>query len=200
MSALAREPVPDASLATRLHARIARDGPLTVEEFMQACLSDEVRACWRLCLPPADRRQGRLHHVAGDQPDLRRARRPLGGGGVAVHGRAVSRDGRRARTWARYSDGRCFSRLARRSEIPRQRLRGVDRDEPGHGRGAAQDAQGCGRTASLVCGARRGAGRSAGHARQRIRRCAAHPAIHPPRRGLARAVDRERRPRRLHLY
>ena len=42
MSALAREPVPDASLATRLHARIARDGPLTVEEFMQACLSDEV--------------------------------------------------------------------------------------------------------------------------------------------------------------
>ena len=42
MSALAREPVPDASLATRLHARIAREGPLTVEEFMQACLSDEV--------------------------------------------------------------------------------------------------------------------------------------------------------------
>ena len=42
MSALAREPVPDASLAARLHARIARDGPLTVEEFMQACLSDEV--------------------------------------------------------------------------------------------------------------------------------------------------------------
>ena len=42
MSALAREPVPDASLATRLHARIARDGPLTVEEFMQACLSDEA--------------------------------------------------------------------------------------------------------------------------------------------------------------
>ena len=42
MSALAREPVPDASLAARLHARIASDGPLTVEEFMQACLSDEV--------------------------------------------------------------------------------------------------------------------------------------------------------------
>ena len=42
MSALAREPVPDASLAARLHARIARDGPLTVEDFMQACLSDEA--------------------------------------------------------------------------------------------------------------------------------------------------------------
>ena len=42
MSALAREPVPDASLEARLHARIARDGPLTVEDFMQACLSDEA--------------------------------------------------------------------------------------------------------------------------------------------------------------
>jgi SAM-dependent MidA family methyltransferase len=40
MSALAREPLPDASLAARLHARIASDGPLTVEDFMQACLSD----------------------------------------------------------------------------------------------------------------------------------------------------------------
>jgi SAM-dependent MidA family methyltransferase len=42
MSALAREPVSDAPLAARLSARIARDGPLTVEEFMQACLSDEA--------------------------------------------------------------------------------------------------------------------------------------------------------------
>lgn len=40
MSALAREPVSDASLASRLSARIAREGPLTVEVFMQACLSD----------------------------------------------------------------------------------------------------------------------------------------------------------------
>jgi SAM-dependent MidA family methyltransferase len=42
MSALAREPRSDASLAARLSARIARAGPLTVEEFMQACLSDEA--------------------------------------------------------------------------------------------------------------------------------------------------------------
>ena len=41
MSALAREPVSHASLAARLSARIAGDGPLTVEEFMQTCLSDE---------------------------------------------------------------------------------------------------------------------------------------------------------------
>jgi SAM-dependent MidA family methyltransferase len=40
MSALGREPVPGASLAARLHARIASDGPLTVEDFIQACLSD----------------------------------------------------------------------------------------------------------------------------------------------------------------
>ena len=46
MSALAREPVPDASLAARLFARIARDGPLTVEEFMQACLSDEAAGAY----------------------------------------------------------------------------------------------------------------------------------------------------------
>ena len=198
MSALAREPVPTLRSRRRLHARIARDGPLTVEEFMQACLSDE--AAGRLCLPPADRRQGRFHHIARDQPDLWRADRPLGGRGVAVHGRAVASDHRRAWTWARHSDGRCFPRLARRSEIPRQRLRGADRDEPCHDRGAAEDPQGCGRTASLVCGARRRAGRSADRARQRVRRCPAHPAIHPPRRGLARAVGRKRRPRRLHLY
>lgn len=42
MSALARNPVIDASLASRLSARIAKDGPLTIEEFMQACLSDEA--------------------------------------------------------------------------------------------------------------------------------------------------------------
>ena len=41
--------------------------------------------------------------------------------------------------------------------------------------------QGCGRTASLVCGARRGAGRPADRDRQRVHRCAAHPAIRPPR-------------------
>lgn len=40
MSARARECLPDVSLAARLHARIARHGPLTVEEFMLACLSD----------------------------------------------------------------------------------------------------------------------------------------------------------------
>jgi SAM-dependent MidA family methyltransferase len=46
MSALAREPVSDASLAARLHARIASGGPLTVEEFMQACLSDAASGAY----------------------------------------------------------------------------------------------------------------------------------------------------------
>jgi SAM-dependent MidA family methyltransferase len=40
MSALARKDASETSLAARLHARIAKDGPLSVEEFMQACLSD----------------------------------------------------------------------------------------------------------------------------------------------------------------
>jgi NADH dehydrogenase [ubiquinone] 1 alpha subcomplex assembly factor 7 len=40
MSALARKLSAETPLAARLHARIAKDGPLSVEEFMQACLSD----------------------------------------------------------------------------------------------------------------------------------------------------------------
>jgi NADH dehydrogenase [ubiquinone] 1 alpha subcomplex assembly factor 7 len=40
MRALAREAADDLSLAARLHARIAKNGPLSVEAFMQACLSD----------------------------------------------------------------------------------------------------------------------------------------------------------------
>ncbi|MGH6827008.1 SAM-dependent methyltransferase, partial [Methyloceanibacter sp.] len=39
-SALARQSGDDLSLAARLHARIAKSGPLSVEAFMQACLSD----------------------------------------------------------------------------------------------------------------------------------------------------------------
>jgi SAM-dependent MidA family methyltransferase len=46
MSALARKPEEDASLAARLHARIARDGPLTVEAYMQACLSDAASGAY----------------------------------------------------------------------------------------------------------------------------------------------------------
>jgi len=42
MSALARKPASETSLSARLHANIAKDGPLSVEEFMQACLSDEA--------------------------------------------------------------------------------------------------------------------------------------------------------------
>src|SRR4029077_13740316 len=39
-SALADRDPSDASLAARLRARIAKDGPLSVEAFMEACLSD----------------------------------------------------------------------------------------------------------------------------------------------------------------
>jgi NADH dehydrogenase [ubiquinone] 1 alpha subcomplex assembly factor 7 len=40
MSALARQAPSEPALATRLQNRIAADGPLTVEQYMQACLSD----------------------------------------------------------------------------------------------------------------------------------------------------------------
>jgi len=46
MRALAREAGNDLSLAARLHARIAKSGPLSVEAFMQACLSDAVSGAY----------------------------------------------------------------------------------------------------------------------------------------------------------
>jgi SAM-dependent MidA family methyltransferase len=44
--ALARETGDDLSLAARLHARIAKSGPLSVEAFMQACLSDAASGAY----------------------------------------------------------------------------------------------------------------------------------------------------------
>jgi SAM-dependent MidA family methyltransferase len=46
MRALAREAADDLSLAARLHARIAENGPLSVEAFMQACLSDTASGAY----------------------------------------------------------------------------------------------------------------------------------------------------------
>jgi NADH dehydrogenase [ubiquinone] 1 alpha subcomplex assembly factor 7 len=46
MRALAREAADDLSLAARLHAYIAENGPLTVEAFMQACLSDAASGAY----------------------------------------------------------------------------------------------------------------------------------------------------------
>jgi NADH dehydrogenase [ubiquinone] 1 alpha subcomplex assembly factor 7 len=46
MSALARDAADDLSLAARLHASIAESGPLSVEAFMQACLSDPASGAY----------------------------------------------------------------------------------------------------------------------------------------------------------
>jgi NADH dehydrogenase [ubiquinone] 1 alpha subcomplex assembly factor 7 len=46
MRALARKARDDLSLAARLHARIAKSGPLSVEAFMQACLSDAASGAY----------------------------------------------------------------------------------------------------------------------------------------------------------
>jgi NADH dehydrogenase [ubiquinone] 1 alpha subcomplex assembly factor 7 len=46
MRAFARESRDDLSLAARLHARIAESGPLSVEDFMQACLSDAASGAY----------------------------------------------------------------------------------------------------------------------------------------------------------
>jgi len=44
--ALAREHASGTSLAARLEARIAKDGPLSVEAFMEACLSDAMSGAY----------------------------------------------------------------------------------------------------------------------------------------------------------
>jgi NADH dehydrogenase [ubiquinone] 1 alpha subcomplex assembly factor 7 len=44
--ALTRNELQDTSLAARLHARIAKDGPISVEAFMEACLSDTASGAY----------------------------------------------------------------------------------------------------------------------------------------------------------
>jgi SAM-dependent MidA family methyltransferase len=44
--ALARDDMQDSSLAARLQARIASGGPLSVEAFMEACLSDAASGAY----------------------------------------------------------------------------------------------------------------------------------------------------------
>ena len=61
--------------------------------------------------PRSARRGGRLHHRAGDQPDVRRADRPLAGAGLATTRAARPLRARRARSGARHADAR---RAARR--------------------------------------------------------------------------------------
>jgi SAM-dependent MidA family methyltransferase len=46
MSALARGELRGTSLEARLHARIAKEGPLSVEDFMRACLSDAASGAY----------------------------------------------------------------------------------------------------------------------------------------------------------
>ena len=198
MSALAREPVPDASLAARLHARIARDGPLTVEEFMQACLSDEAAGVYA-------------------------SRQPIGGKGDFITSPEISQIfGELVGLWA----VAVWQSMGEPSRVTVAELgpgRGTlmaDASRAWRGVPKFLDSVSVAliETSPVMVEAQRKTLKDAGvplrwyaaldavpegplivH-RQRVRRCAAHPAIHPPRRGLARAVDRERRPRRLHLH
>ena len=68
------------TLLDEIKALIAGDGPITVERYMELALAHpELRL---LHEPRSVRRERRLHHRAGNLADVRRADRPVGGGGV----------------------------------------------------------------------------------------------------------------------
>ena len=91
-----------------LRARIAAEGPLRLDAYMALCLAALLRD------PRSAGRGRRLHHRAGDQPDVRRADRRLAGAGLGRPGAARSLRARRARPGPRHADARRAARRARR--------------------------------------------------------------------------------------
>ena len=62
-------------LAEKLPSRIRANGPITVADYMAACLGDPEHGYY--CQPRALRPRRRFHHRAGSQPDVRRTDRRL---------------------------------------------------------------------------------------------------------------------------
>ena len=78
----AREPASETTpLGAKLVARIEREGPISVADYMDACLNDPEHGYYRKSM--AIGRWRRLHHSAGNQPGVRRADRALVRGGLA---------------------------------------------------------------------------------------------------------------------
>ena len=143
--------------------------------------------------PRPVRPRWRLRHVAGGEPDFRRAGRTVGGVSVAGDGRAGERASRRARSRPRHADAGRDARSERGAGVPRRAGRPPDRDQPGAARAPGGDAQRDRRAEAVARQLRRGARRPRDRARQRIlRRAAGVPGRQADQR-LVRAYGRDRR-------
>ena len=88
---------------------------MPVAEYMRLCLTHPQHGYYITHDPFGAAR--RFHHRARDQPDVRRADRPVDGGGLAADGRAGKRARRRARPRPRHADARRAAGGADRARI-----------------------------------------------------------------------------------
>ena len=170
-----------------LRELIALEGPITVERYMALC----VRALLR---DPRPARGGRrFHDGAGDQPDVRRAPRPLGRRRLAADGRPGRLPPRRARPRPRHPHGRRAAGGAARAGLPRRRRGPPRRDEPRPARAAARrPSRRPAAPAAWHDALGRGAGRAGDRDRQRVLRRPADPPVRRDRARLVRAPRRDR--------
>ncbi len=165
MSAARKSHSPQSTLlAARLKARIARNGPISVADYMETCLADASAGYY-----PSRQPIG----AAGDfitAPEVSQIFGELLGlwavAVVAVHGRAARCHRGRARSGPRHAHGRRAARLEERARLPRQCVGRPGRDEPRVARDPARGAARRGGADPLVRRSRRGAARAAHRHRQ----------------------------------
>ena len=150
--------------------------------------------------PRSVRRDGRFHHGAGNLADVRRADRPVGGGGLVDDGRAESGPADRARAGPRHADERRAARGAHRAGVSR-RARRLARSR--RARRWRRCSTNCCSTAGAPIAwaqiAEGDSGRTGDRHRQRVSRRAAGPPVRAGRRTMARARGAPRRRRRTRL-
>ena len=183
------EPLGSTPLAGKLAARIARDGPIGVDDYMQACLQDPEHGYYRR--QPAIGRAGDFVTA----PEISQVFGELIGLWCAVVWQQMGSPQRcaphRAGTRTRHADARCLARRAPRSGIPRRAARRARREQHGTGACPARDAER--RRRPIALERRNPARHRPGHRhRQRVHRHAAACAVGLPGGSLARALRRPR--------
>ena len=183
-------------LAARLKQRIARDGPISVHDYMQACLADRDAGYYMTRRPIGK---------DGDfvtAPEISQMFGELIGVWAAAVWQSMGEpagDRRRARAWARHADGRRASRVRPRARTARQHHHSADRDEPRAARDAKRDARRLPCPAAMVREHRGPAARPAHPDRQRVHRRASRAPVRARGRRLARAKRHARRHGRVRL-